>query len=104
MIHSRSNADPDVVRSTQDYRAQYPDPLRVAAGAVVQVGREDEEYPGWRWCTATDGRQGWVPCYNERGPAGLGSGDTLRTRRYLTSSNASAHAATNQPCHAKSAG
>lgn len=31
------------------------------AGERVQVGRDDPEFPGWRWCTASDGRQGWVP-------------------------------------------
>jgi uncharacterized protein YgiM (DUF1202 family) len=24
-------------------------------------GREDDEFPGWMWCTASDGRQGWIP-------------------------------------------
>jgi SH3-like domain-containing protein len=24
------------------------------------VQREDEEFPGWHWCTAPDGREGWV--------------------------------------------
>jgi hypothetical protein len=41
-----------------DYSPQHDDPIRAASGQVVQVGREDDEYPGWLWCTATDGRSG----------------------------------------------
>lgn len=49
------------LRIKQDYRPQYPDPLRGTAGDRVSVGREDADFPGWKWCTAKDGRQGWVP-------------------------------------------
>jgi SH3-like domain-containing protein len=27
----------------------------------LEVKREDEEYRGWLWCRAGDGRQGWMP-------------------------------------------
>lgn len=43
------------------HEATYADPLRVPAGAPLHTGREDDEFPGWVWCTAADGRQGWVP-------------------------------------------
>jgi uncharacterized protein YgiM (DUF1202 family) len=49
------------LRIKQPYEPQYPDPLRAAAGDKVSVGREDADFPGWKWCTAEDGRQGWVP-------------------------------------------
>ena len=49
------------IRAIRDYRAQYKDPIRVPAGAMVHVGDRDAEYPAWCWCTAADGRQGWVP-------------------------------------------
>ncbi len=45
---------------TADYEAAYPRPIRAAAGTVMRVEREDEEYPGWVWCVATDGVAGWV--------------------------------------------
>jgi SH3-like domain-containing protein len=48
-------------RVARDYTAQYPDPITVRAGDRVQVGRDDPEFPGWRWCTGPDGRAGWVP-------------------------------------------
>jgi uncharacterized protein YgiM (DUF1202 family) len=45
----------------RDYAKQYEDPIRVRAGAEVRVEREDDEYPGWWWCTGPDGRSGWMP-------------------------------------------
>ncbi len=50
-----------VVRVVADYERCYPDPLTVSAGERVQVGRRDEEWPGYVWCTAGAGRAGWVP-------------------------------------------
>src|SRR5580765_5922057 len=52
---------PRLARATQDYAAQYPDPIEVAANAVVIVEREDSENPGWWWCVGADSRAGWVP-------------------------------------------
>jgi SH3-like domain-containing protein len=49
------------VRVVRDYSAQYPDPITVRAGDRVAVGADDPQFPGWRWCTGPDGRQGWVP-------------------------------------------
>jgi SH3-like domain-containing protein len=49
------------VRVTRDYVAQYPDPITVRAGDRVSVGKDDPEFPGWRWCTGPDQRGGWVP-------------------------------------------
>ena len=36
---------------------------------MVHVGREDPEFPGWKWCTASDARSGWVPVELLSGPA-----------------------------------
>ena len=30
-------------------------------GDSVEVGRADSDDPGWLWCRALDGREGWVP-------------------------------------------
>ena len=48
-------------RVARDDTTQYLDPITVRAGDRVQVGRDDPEFPGWRWCTGPDGRAGWVP-------------------------------------------
>jgi hypothetical protein len=48
-------------RILQDYSVQYPAPIRVSAGQVVRVGRQDDQYPHWWWCLGTDGKEGWVP-------------------------------------------
>ena len=49
------------MRILKEYAAQYTDPITVRAGDRVSVGVADPEFPGWRWCTGPDGRQGWVP-------------------------------------------
>src|SRR5437667_11836754 len=49
------------LRVQRKYEAQYRDPIQVKAGERVEVEREDDEYPGWLWCRAGDGRQGWMP-------------------------------------------
>ena len=37
------------------------DPIEIAPGEKVSVGHEDDEFPGWKWCKARDGCEGWVP-------------------------------------------
>ena len=48
-------------RVLYDYQISYPDPLVVRAGDELIVGKEDPEYPGWIWCTDSNGKGGWVP-------------------------------------------
>jgi uncharacterized protein YgiM (DUF1202 family) len=50
-----------IVRVKRARAIQYSDPLAVAAGEKVIVGREDNEFPGWKWCKASNGREGWIP-------------------------------------------
>ena len=55
---------PLTVRSThiiREYKTQYPNPLSVAAGEHVSVGREDDAFAGWKWCRAASGFEGWIP-------------------------------------------
>ena len=47
--------------SYENTSAQYPNPITVRAGDHVIVGADDPEFPGWWWCTGSDGRAGWVP-------------------------------------------
>jgi SH3-like domain-containing protein len=57
---------------TQKYKVQYPDPIQVKAGESVEVARADEDSPGWYWCRAADGREGWMPwelLSSQRSPA-----------------------------------
>src|SRR6201987_3515534 len=51
---------PRETRIIREYRIQYTDPLYVVSGERVSVGREDNEFPGWKWCRASSGREGWV--------------------------------------------
>ena len=48
------------VEVTKAYTSQYPEPICLEAGEVVQVEREDPEYPGWFWYRAPSGKEGWV--------------------------------------------
>ena len=48
------------IEVTRAYTSHYPDPIVLEADAVVQVEREDAEYPGWYWCRASTGKEGWV--------------------------------------------
>lgn len=48
-------------RAIKPWQVHYPDPIRGAAGDRLALGRRDDEYPGWIWATAADGREGWVP-------------------------------------------
>ena len=44
-----------------EYEVEYQNPIQVKAGESVEVGRADDDYPGWLWCRAADGREGWIP-------------------------------------------
>jgi uncharacterized protein YgiM (DUF1202 family) len=53
--------EPNKVRIIAAYEPEYLNPIEVAAGETIQVGDEDQEFPGWKWCRASDEREGWVP-------------------------------------------
>lgn len=46
---------------TDDWRGPSRDPIRLSAGDPVGVGHRDDTWPRYRWCTAADGTEGWVP-------------------------------------------
>lgn len=48
------------VTVAQAYTSQYSDPICFAANETLQVERADSEYPGWFWCRAASGKEGWV--------------------------------------------
>lgn len=43
------------------YDSPYTEPFFLKAGEIVQIGRRDEEWPGWVWCTNSTGASRWVP-------------------------------------------
>jgi SH3-like domain-containing protein len=59
--HSTMNIVGQKLRVTRPYNIQYSDPISVRAGERLTIGRRDDAVPGWRWCTASDGREGWIP-------------------------------------------
>jgi hypothetical protein len=49
-------------RVLKAYRTQYPDPIQLARGDKVSLGKRDSDYPGWVWATSSvSGKSGWVP-------------------------------------------
>ena len=50
-----------LVTVVQDYTAQYQDAIAGRAGEQVRVDHQDDEYPGWWWCSGPNGKEGWVP-------------------------------------------
>jgi hypothetical protein len=79
------------------WKASRADPIRLEADDPVIVGRRDETWPDYRWCTGPDGREGWVPdAIVEEGPAGwvaargysaaeltVATGDTVEAIEFL---------------------
>jgi hypothetical protein len=48
------------IRIITVYKAKYTDPLIGHAGESVTVGKRDDEWPGWVWCTNDSGKESWV--------------------------------------------
>jgi uncharacterized protein YgiM (DUF1202 family) len=49
------------VQVSLPYEVQYKDPIDLRAGESLAIGRTDDDFPGWRWCRSSDGREVWVP-------------------------------------------
>ncbi|HYY92424.1 MAG TPA: SH3 domain-containing protein [Candidatus Dormibacteraeota bacterium] len=43
------------------YDSQYPDPLSMEPGDKLKIVKKDDEWPGWVFCEAENGKRGWVP-------------------------------------------
>ena len=39
----------------------FPYSMVIKAGDTVKVGKEDEDMPGWFWCTDEGGVSAWIP-------------------------------------------
>lgn len=52
---------PQRYQVTSDYEVSYKDPLRLQAGAIVEILKVDERWPGWAWIRAEDSNLGWLP-------------------------------------------
>lgn len=48
-------------RVVRDYRTQYANPIRFAAGEIVTLGERDTEWPAFIWTITADGNAGWAP-------------------------------------------
>jgi SH3-like domain-containing protein len=66
------------------YTAQYLDPISFGVGEAVQVERGDSEFPGWFWCRAPSGKEGWVHHSFLAGSAGTTTSIRPYSARELT--------------------
>jgi len=49
------------LHTTHPHTTTFPNPLKLHSGAKVIVEDRPTTYPGWLWCRAEDGVEGWVP-------------------------------------------
>lgn len=69
---------PERTRIVRDYRTQYANPIRFAAGEIVTLGERDTEWPAFIWTTTPmDGNAGWAP-FDWLKPLGDGRAEALR--------------------------
>lgn len=64
-------------RVVRDYRTQYANPIRFAAGDLVTLGERDTEWPAFIWTVTADGNAGWAP-FEWLTPLGDGRAEALR--------------------------
>jgi Variant SH3 domain len=64
-------------RVVRDYRTQYANPIRFAAGEIVTLGARDTEWPAFIWSITQDGNAGWAPV-DWLTPLGDGRAEALR--------------------------
>ena len=65
-------------RVISDYRTQYANPIRLARGDIVTLGKRDTEWPAFIWTvTPIDGNAGWAP-FDWLQPLGDGRAEALR--------------------------
>jgi hypothetical protein len=48
-------------RVTQNHAPVHAQVLAAKRGERLRLGRVDDEWPGWIWCTAESGVSSWVP-------------------------------------------
>lgn len=68
---------PEHARIVRDYRTQYANPIRFAAGEIVTLGARDTEWPAFVWAMTADGNAGWAPL-DWLKPLGDGRAEALR--------------------------
>jgi hypothetical protein len=43
------------------YKSAYPKPWIIKTGDQLRIGRRNDEWEGWVWCTDKNGQTRWVP-------------------------------------------
>ena len=53
-----------IYKVIENYKSQYNDPIHIEFGTLLNIEKEDSEYPGWFFCRIKNHSQhkgGWVP-------------------------------------------
>ena len=49
------------IRVIKPHVSEFPNPIKLKAGAQVSVENRKTNWPGWLWCRTDSGLEGWVP-------------------------------------------
>lgn len=50
-----------ICRVIKAYKSAYPERWLMRLGDRLEIGRRDDEWKGWIWCTDNRGKSRWVP-------------------------------------------
>ena len=45
----------------KEHTSSYTNPIEFSVDDLLEIGTEDQEYPGWIWVKVPDGNEGWAP-------------------------------------------
>ena len=48
-------------RVIKKHHSIYPNPIEFEVSELLEIGLEDDEYPGWIWVKLQNGNEGWAP-------------------------------------------
>lgn len=48
-------------RVTKAYKSAYPEPWLMRSGDRFSIGKRDDKWEGWIWCTDNQGQSRWIP-------------------------------------------
>jgi uncharacterized protein YgiM (DUF1202 family) len=43
------------------YKSAFPEPLIIRSGDELKIGKRDDKWDGWVWCTNNNGQSRWIP-------------------------------------------
>lgn len=50
-----------MVKVIKEYKAAYPEAIKISRGEKLKTLKKKSEWPGWLWCVNSAKKGGWVP-------------------------------------------